>query len=151
MAVPPLAERPEDVVVLADAFLAELPAAPGGEPWQLSEAARECLLRHPWPGNVRELGNVLRRATLVAPANPLRPRDLGLAAQPSAEAGAPPRSARPSTTNPLLAAERARIERALAEAGGVVAQAAEALGLSRQALYRRMEKHGLAVERQVRG
>jgi transcriptional regulator of acetoin/glycerol metabolism len=48
-------------------------------------------------------------------------------------------------------AERIRLERALAEAGGIVAKAAEALGLSRQALYRKMEKHGLAMERRVKG
>ena len=149
LAVPPLAERPEDVLAVAEALLAELAVAPGGEPWRLSAEASEALLLHPWPGNVRELRNVLQRATVVAPASLLRAEDLGLCG--TMPARAQPARPAPAGGEPRLSAERVRIERALADSGGVVARAAETLGLSRQALYRKMEKHGLAVERQVRG
>jgi DNA-binding NtrC family response regulator len=84
-----------------------------------TETARAALLRHPWPGNVRELRNVVQRA------------GLGL---PKASA---PRAA------PVVEPDKAGIEAALARAGGVIAQAAVELGMSRQALYRRMERFGL--------
>jgi DNA-binding NtrC family response regulator len=63
----------------------------------------------------------------------------------------PAASAPSGEQDPELLAERVRIERALADAGGIVAKAAEALGLSRQAFYRKLEKHGLSVERRLRG
>jgi DNA-binding NtrC family response regulator len=151
LAVPPLAERPEDVLPLAEKFLRDLSPSPSGALWRLSPGARERLLRHTWPGNVREIENALRRAVLVAPGDSIREEDLGLGthAFPVAVAN------RPSPDDLLLdeatLAERIKLERALEEAGGVVAKAAETLGLSRQALYRKMEKHGLAVERRVKG
>jgi transcriptional regulator with GAF, ATPase, and Fis domain len=80
---------------------------------------------------------------LVAGGDTLTAGDLGLG---EIEAEVPAASAGDST----VLAERVRIERALAQAQGVVARAAQALGLSRQALYRKMERHGLAVERRVR-
>jgi DNA-binding NtrC family response regulator len=146
LAVPPLADRPEDVLPLAERFLRDLSPAPTGALWRLHPDARERLVRHSWPGNVRELENTLRRAVLVAAGDTLRAEDLGLAAAPFAS----------SATLALEGdkaglAERVKIERALAEAEGIVARAAEILGLSRQALYRKMEKHGLTVERRLRG
>jgi DNA-binding NtrC family response regulator len=150
LAVPPLAERPEDVLPLAERFLRDLSPAPTGTLWHLDPAARERLVRHPWPGNVRELENTLRRAALVAAGDLIRADDLGLDAasplEPSRVAGSAP----VAEGDPRLA-ERVKLERALAEAGGIVARAAEILGLSRQALYRKMEKHGLTVERRLRG
>jgi DNA-binding NtrC family response regulator len=155
LALPPLEERPEDLRALAEAFLGELPPSPGGASWSLSPEAWESLLAHPWPGNVRELLHVLRRATLTASDSRLTAEDLGLEGRPKVGTA---RSAPPVETPRALAAasaestspEKARIERALEEAQGVVARAAEILGLSRQALYRRMEKHGLSVERRLR-
>ena len=94
----------------------------------------------------RELENTLRRAVLVAAGETIRPEDLGLGTAPFA-AG----PALAAQADELSLAERVKIERALADAGGIVAKAAETLGLSRQALYRKMEKHGLAVERRLRG
>jgi DNA-binding NtrC family response regulator len=145
LAVPPLADRPEDVIPLAERFLRDLSPAPTGAVWRLDPEARERLVRHPWPGNVRELESALRRAVLVAAGETIRAEDLGLGAPPPA-AGSPL-----AEGDELGLAERVRIERALAGAGGIVAKAAETLGLSRQALYRKMEKHGLAVERRLRG
>ena len=142
LAVPPLADRPEDVLPLAERFLRDLSPSPTGALWRLHPDARERLVRHPWPGNVRELENTLRRAVLVAAGETLRAEDLGLGA---ASFAAGPLPAAEGDDAGL--AERVKIERALAEADGIVAKAAEILGLSRQALYRKMEKHGLAVER----
>ncbi len=148
LAVPPLAERPEDVLPLAERFLRDLSPAPTGTLWHLDPAARERLVRHPWPGNVRELENTLRRAALVAAGDRIRAEDLGLGAVSPLE---PPLGSPGEDGDDPRLAERVKLERALAEAGGIVAKAAEILGLSRQALYRKMEKHGLTVERRLRG
>jgi len=151
LSVPPLAERPEDALPLAEKFLRDLSPSPSGALWRLTPGARERLLRHAWPGNVRELENALRRAVLVAPGDTIREDDLGLGTHGFPVAVAD----RPAPDDLLLddatLAERIKLERALEEAGGVVAKAAESLGLSRQALYRKMEKYGLAVERRVKG
>jgi DNA-binding NtrC family response regulator len=134
--LPPLADRPEDVIPLAQHFL-----APGKK---LSDEARAALKEHEWPGNVRELQNRMQRAALVASADALTPQDLGLVA-------APPKPAKPAATSPVEdSAERAQLEDAIARAGGVVAKAAAELGVSRQALYRRMERLGISLERRVR-
>ncbi|HUO85933.1 MAG TPA: sigma-54 dependent transcriptional regulator [Thermoanaerobaculia bacterium] len=153
--LPPLVARPEDVLALAEHFLAELGPSSSGERWTLSPPATGRLLAHSWPGNVRELASALERATLVAVTSELTEVDLGLGApsltRPKAAGDGPAPAAATSDDAALRNPERLRIERALAEADGVVARAAEALGLSRQALYRRMEKHGLRVERRLEG
>jgi transcriptional regulator of acetoin/glycerol metabolism len=87
------------------------------------------LLSHAWPGNVRELKNAIQRASLLCRAGAIQPADLGLIARA-------PLLRVPSDAEP----DRAAIEAALARARGVISQAASELGLSRQALYRRMEK-----------
>jgi DNA-binding NtrC family response regulator len=148
LAVPPLAERPEDVLPLAERFLRDLSPAPTGALWRLAPAARERLLRYGWPGNVRELENTLRRAVLVAAGETIQEQDLGLGV--AVEAVPVPRLPESEPVGEEVLAERLKIERALADAGGVVAKAADSLGLSRQALYRKMEKHGLTVERRLK-
>ncbi|MEO7576201.1 MAG: sigma-54 dependent transcriptional regulator, partial [Massilia sp.] len=122
LALPPLAARPADIVPLALHFLA------GAR--RLHPSAQCALLAHPWPGNVRELKNVMARASLLAHGEVIKAPDLGL---PSAPAAAPAE----------LEPDRDAIADALARAHGVVAQAAAELGLSRQALYRRMERLGI--------
>jgi DNA-binding NtrC family response regulator len=121
--VPPLAERREDILPLARHFLAA--------DQRLSMAAQRALLAHPWPGNVRELMNTIRRASLLTTSAEITPADLALTPHAGAEM--------PPEREP----DRAEIESALARARGVIARAARELGLSRQALYRRMEKLGL--------
>jgi DNA-binding NtrC family response regulator len=154
LGVPPLSDRPEDVIPLAEKLLRELSPAPTGALWKLDPEARERLLRHPWPGNVRELENTLRRAVLVATGDTVRVEDLGVGLPAATRGPVPLESASrrgPAAEDEFSLAERVKIERALSDAGGVVAKAAETLGLSRQALYRKMEKYGLAVERRLRG
>jgi len=141
LAVPPLANRREDVLPLAALFLRAAAVEASVEPRNLSQSAEDAMLAYAWPGNVRELENRIRRAMLVGQGPLLSAEDLdlgGAASDPS--------------TPPLSSAERSerdRIEGALRDAGGVIADAARALGLSRQALYRRMHRLGLSVERVV--
>src|SRR5688500_1792175 len=122
----PLAQRADDILPLARHFL------PAGK--QLGGDSEQALLAHAWPGNVRELRNTIQRASLLARGERIDVADLGLPA-------APLRAALPSS--PSEEPDRAAIEAALARAGGVVAQAASDLGLSRQALYRRLERLGI--------
>jgi DNA-binding NtrC family response regulator len=183
--VPPLANRHEDAVLLAEHFLARHAA---GRALGFSPEARATLERHDWPGNVRELDNRVQRAVLVCGAGPILPSHLGLServapaapantaplavassgaantapangASGPASTNAPPDSASrlgaPSSApsppfNALEEAERGVVESALARASGVVSRAAAELGLSRQALYRRMDRLGIAIERRIR-
>ena len=121
--LPPLAERSDDILPLARHFL------PPGK--QLGGDAERALLAHRWPGNVRELRNTIQRAALLAKTATLTAADLGL----------------PATTATATTSDepdRATIEAAMQRNGGVLAQAANELGLSRQALYRRLERLGIA-------
>ena len=120
--IPALAQRRDDILVLARHFL-----QPG---FVLTAEAERALAQYPWPGNVRELQNVMRRACLLAREPRIGVSDLNL-----------PVVTQPAPDEPTL--DRATIEQALTRAQGVIAQAARELGLSRQALYRRMEKLGL--------
>jgi DNA-binding NtrC family response regulator len=152
LAVPPLSARPDDIVPLAERTVEELISAAGETPRALTEPARRALRAHAWPGNVRELRNRIQRALLVAAGPMITPADLGLA-----EGGGPERSgaAEEPGLRPALGpddeTERARIEAVLRAAGGVVARAAEQLGLSRQALYRKMDRLGISMERRPKG
>ncbi|MGH8259633.1 MAG: sigma-54-dependent transcriptional regulator [Steroidobacteraceae bacterium] len=120
--VPALAARPNDILPLAEHFL--------GRELTLSEDARRALLRHGWPGNVRELRNAVERARLLVRDGAVRAEDLNLP---------PPRNPPGEEEGP----GRPVIEAALQAAGGNISRAASALGLSRQALYRRMERLGM--------
>jgi DNA-binding NtrC family response regulator len=137
--VPALRERPEDLLPLAEAFL-RASAAGSGSPRTLTAEARAALAAHDWPGNVRELMNRVQRATLVAATPQIGPEDLGLAAEAHLR-----RSAESADEG-----ERDALERLLMECGGSVSRAAARLGISRQALYRRMDRLGVALERRPR-
>jgi DNA-binding NtrC family response regulator len=124
LSLPPLRDRTDDILPLAQHFL--------GDEARLSDDSRAALLAHTWPGNVRELKNAIQRARVLCRDGLVQPADLGLAL-----ARAPVRGA----DEP----DRAAIEAALARARGVISQAATELGLSRQALYRRLEKLGIST------
>lgn len=142
--VPALRERQDDILPLAGAFLPQFPATDGSQRY-LGTAAREALLDYDWPGNVRELQNRIQRATLVSQSPEITPADLGL---DDADVGAPPSSVgseqRGDRTDEAL-----EIEEALQRARGVISRAAADLGMSRQALYRRMARLGISVERRT--
>jgi DNA-binding NtrC family response regulator len=123
IAVPPLAERPADILPLARHFL--------GEDLLLSEDAAAALQAHDWPGNVRELRNSIERAKLLARERIVAVTDLNL-----------PAVARvvPRETEHL---SKEVLEASLREAGGNISRAAQSLGISRQALYRRLERFNL--------
>jgi DNA-binding NtrC family response regulator len=127
IAVPPLSERMDDVLPLAEHFL--------GNGLQLSDDARSALLQHSWPGNVRELRNAIERAKLLARDHVVQAADLSLTSSRTGESGPGAREVDLMT--------RETIEERLRAAGGNVSRAAQSLGLSRQALYRRMERFGL--------
>lgn len=123
VSLPPLAERVDDVLPLAEHFLG------GG---RLSDEAREALLAHDWPGNVRELKNAIERARLLAGEAPITAEYLNL----------PQRSGAVAARN-LDEPSRDAVQKALSTHDGVVSHAAQSLGLSRQALYRRMQRYDI--------
>jgi DNA-binding NtrC family response regulator len=136
--LPPLRARRADVLPLAQHFLAQHASRYRRGPLLVGFAddAVKVLLAHDWPGNVRELDHAVERGVLMASGDRIRAADLGLDA---AAAGSPMRI----EDMPLETVEKLLIEKALARYDGSVSQAAQALGLSRSALYRRIEKYGL--------
>lgn len=140
--LPALRRRPEDIVPLAEHFLRHYS---DGRALALHERAQKALTQHSWPGNVRELSNRTQRAAIVCKDDVVTVADLGLEEQFSS----PPHS---NADEPVVddGDEGKRLERVLARHNGVVAHAAAELGLSRQALYRRLRRHGLELERRVK-
>ena len=144
--LPPLRERAEDILPLAEYFLHR-----DGKEGRLkfSVAAKKALQAHRWPGNVRELENAVQRAVVCAAADTIEPGDLsaemgGVASDPAARGdwwGLVKSSARDGDL--LAAAEKILVEKALQESGGNVQKAAEILGVTRAALRTRIERHGL--------
>jgi DNA-binding NtrC family response regulator len=132
--LPPLRDRGDDIVRLAHGFL-ERHAQRHRRPVEaFTDPALSALRRYAWPGNVRELSHVVERAVLMAYAKTISPADLRLDAAPPAVDRAP---------MTLDALEEEAIRAALARHGDNVVAAADELGMSRSALYRRMEKFGL--------
>ena len=136
--IPPLRDRRADILPLARFFLEQHALRYRKSFRGFEEAAQAALLTHPWPGNVRELDHAVERGVLMGRSDSdwVRAQDLGL--QGSSAAPAPPRL----EDLPLEDVEKMLIQKALARYGNV-SQAAQALGLSRSALYRRLEKYGL--------
>ena len=133
--IPALRERREDIPALAGHFLARY-AARYRRPIQgLDPAAMRLLMQYSWPGNVRELEHTLERAVLMCRTNDIKAADLGLGSSQPQEQNLEELS--------LEDVEGILIRKALQRFHGNISQAAEALGLSRGALYRRMEKYGL--------
>jgi DNA-binding NtrC family response regulator len=157
--VPALADRPDDIRPLAEHFLAEWAAKEKRGELTFSDEALAALAAYDWPGNVRELQNRIQRAVLVETGAVIGVAALALpAGDGETVRSAPDRGPAPvlggaAPTLPASEAdraERASIEEALGRARGVVARAAAEMGLSRQALYRRMERLGISLERRVR-
>lgn len=136
--LPPLRERTEDIQLLAEHFLQQH-AARYRRPLQgFTKEALETMMRHSWPGNVRELDHVIERAVLMSTSAVVTAFDLAL--QSGRDTAVSSRIDELS----LEEVERLLISKALARFGGNANRAAEALGLSRSALYRRLQKYGLS-------
>lgn len=134
--VPPLREREEDPVFLAQAFVLKYRDQLNARVVGLSEEARAAIRAYSWPGNVRELENRIKRAVVMAQGTTLQPADLELSAASAPSAYLTLREARSQF-------EKNLIRQALARTNGNVTRAAEELGISRQALHESMHKYGL--------
>jgi transcriptional regulator with GAF, ATPase, and Fis domain len=148
--LPPLRDRREDILRLAEEFLAEIGRAFGRPPAGISREAQQRLLEYHWPGNVRELHNTLERAAILCDGGLINAEHLSLAGP-----RAPSLRVRPldhpgnasdasfRTVSDLTAIERGMVEKALSEARYNKSDAARALGLSRKQLYVRLRRFGL--------
>lgn len=133
--LPPLRERMQDIVSLAHYFLRFYAARYVRETTQFTRAALDLLLGHRWPGNIRELAHAIERAVLLASGSVIDWNDLRIDSGPA--------DAVPPSHESLSETERRRIEEVLRRTNRNVQQAAKLLGLSRGALYRRLERYGL--------
>jgi DNA-binding NtrC family response regulator len=133
--LPPLRDRREDIPILAAHFLRQHAGHYGKALNLFDEGAMKALLSHSWPGNVRELDHAVERAVLMAEGETIRAADLGLRGGREASLRLEEMS--------LEDVEALLIKKALARFNGNVSHAANALGLSRSALYRRLQRYGL--------
>ena len=133
--LPPVRQRNEDIPLLALHFLRKYSERYSKKITGFDDVAMKTLLEYSWPGNVRELDHAVERAALLSRGTVIHVGDLGLR---EPQDGAPPLE-----QMSLEEVERILIQKALARSGGNVSQAAQALGLSRSGLYRRLQKHGL--------
>ena len=133
--LPPLRERREDIPALAEHFLQRHAHHYRSSVAGFGADAMQALLRHPWPGNVRELEHAVERSVLMAQGAEIGVEDLGLRRREDGTG--------PLEDLTLDEVERVLIERALGRFDGNVSQAAHSLGLSRSALYRRLQRHDL--------
>jgi DNA-binding NtrC family response regulator len=133
--IPPLRERPEDVPVLAEAFLARFAQSMSRRPMRFADDARDALAAYPWPGNVRELQNAIERAVVVGRGEVVRAADLPVrVTQAQAANGAP---------GSLAEAERAHVLAVLDANGWNITRAARVLDVDRVTLYNKIRKYEL--------
>jgi two-component system response regulator HydG len=134
--IPPLRERPEDVPVLAEQFLARFARSMSRRPMTFSKDALDALASYPWPGNVRELQNAIERAVVVGRGDVVSASDLPLrVTQTAAVPGAAPGS--------LAEAERAHVQAVLDSSGWNITKAARILDVDRVTLYNKIKKYDL--------
>jgi DNA-binding NtrC family response regulator len=133
--LPPLRDRREDIMALANSFLRQHAQRYRKELAGFDEPARERLMQHQYPGNVRELDHIIERAVLMAQGSQIKATDLGLTSGRDDSGRLEDMS--------LEEVEAFLIKKALARANGNARRAAEALGLSRSAFYRRLQHYGL--------
>jgi two-component system nitrogen regulation response regulator NtrX len=140
--VPSLRERAEDVPVLARSFLEDFCAESGIRPKRITKRAMKRLRSHPWPGNVRELRNLMERLVIMTAGATIDAEDLpdSLGASAAPESGGTLEEARRRFERAYLAAK-------LRENGGNISRTAEAIGLARESLSRKIKSHGIEVER----
>jgi DNA-binding NtrC family response regulator len=133
--IPPLRARPEDITILAHHFLRQHTRHYRKPTLNFEDGSMRALMKHSWPGNVRELDHVVERAVLMSQGEFLRASELGLQGGPEV--------ARRLDDMSLEEVECFLIQKTLAQCDGNVSRAADKLGLSRSALYRRLQRFGL--------
>ena len=147
--VPALRDRPDDIALLADHFMAMLAREYGRRPKSFDPDAVAALKRYSWPGNVRELRNLVERLMIMVPGDRVSGGDLAFLGQGTV--GLPPADARSASIMPLHDArddfERQYILRALAAQQGNISRTADVLGVERSNLYRKMRAFGIAPRR----
>jgi DNA-binding NtrC family response regulator len=152
--MPPLRERPGDIALLVEHFIAKYAQSSGKVVRGADAAAIAMLATYPWPGNVRELENVIERALILATSDVLTPADLDFGRRQAQPSGAVVAAFAPSPSGPigdsgrslhkrLSEQERNEIVAAVEQSQGNIAHASRALGINRSTLYYRMRKHGL--------
>lgn len=139
--VPPLRERRDDILPIAEHYVALYSNKYGGKQRSLSAAAGQAMLDYSWPGNIRALRHAVERAIILSESDVIEPTDLQLDYSPPASAS----ESAPATGSILNldALEKDTIQKALMKHGFNISRAANELGLTRASLYRRMEKHDL--------
>jgi two-component system nitrogen regulation response regulator NtrX len=145
LAVPPLRDRDNDIILLARHFLRQFAADTGRRPKNLTPDAVDALRAYSWPGNVRELRNLAERLTILVPHDGISAADLDLA--PAGEDHALFRSG-VSLRDAREEFERRLIVRRLRENGGNVSKTADSLGVERSNLYRKLNAYGIRVDRE---
>lgn len=135
--VPPLRERDNDIIVLAEFFLNKFSSKYGKPQLRMNQSAQQKLMEYPWPGNVRELQHTMERAVILSDGNVLKPEDFLLT--PSANNRLDSNS--PATLDEM---EKQMVKNALQAHDGNYSAAAEQLGVSRQTLYNKLKKWGLS-------
>jgi two-component system NtrC family response regulator len=136
LTLPPLREREEDIILLANTFLRRS-ATQDRRKIQFSQEALLALRAYSWPGNIRELENAVQRAVIMAQGKFVEPADLGF--EVPADAGKPPRRLKEARTE----LERQLLVEALTRTAGNISRAAKELGVSRPALHDLLDKHGI--------
>jgi transcriptional regulator with PAS, ATPase and Fis domain len=145
ISLPPLRERPAEIVRLAEEFAIECGAR------TLSPSALRAVKAHPWPGNVRELRNVIERAVVLSGGAAVINAEHLVLVSPRSSESSTPTIARSGLRDHLSQVERARIEQALREASGNQSRAASLLGISRRTLIERLDAYGLPRPRKRSG
>jgi two-component system, NtrC family, nitrogen regulation response regulator NtrX len=146
LSVPALRERREDIAPLARHFLTQFSARFGRRPKSVSPAAVEALESYRWPGNVRELKNLVERLMILCAADEIRREDLPAEIRDAELAAPPPADA--SLRDAREDFERRYILASLKRHRGNVTRTAEALGVERSNLYRKLKSYGIEVERE---
>lgn len=135
--VPPLRERGEDIILLAEHFLEIYEKKYFKQKFRLSDSAKKKLMLYHYPGNVRELQYTIERGVIMSDSNVLKAEDITFSPMEQ------PENNQPIPTHNLEDLERTAIEQVIQKHNGNISQAAKELGLTRGALYRRLEKYGL--------
>jgi Nif-specific regulatory protein len=141
--LPPLRDRPEDILPLAEFFLERFCTQARRRPLSLSTESRRRLQLHAWPGNIRELRNLMERVAFLCSHDRVEAEDLAFILSPEADGGSPESETRLSEATDKF--QEIHIRRMIKRTKGNMSNAAELLGLHRSNLYRKMKQLGMNV------